>query len=258
MKIWKYIIIPICITERKHWKEYFLEFLMIFLAVTLGFFAENIRESLSNREIERNNIQSVITNLTDDSLQLAAVIQFNETRLNGIDTFLSLKKMNIKDTVIKKRFYYYALVYAAYFRDFISNDATIEQMKASGSLRLIKKQNISDSILKYEYINKVIKSNEDVLGLEYSKMLDGAAKLFDLTIYNNPSVQQGFLAHNVNVVPAEELNDINQTDPFALNEYYNFVSEQSLSLKYYVQLLLNQLTYIRNLIPFLKKAYNLR
>ena len=27
----------------KHWKEYFLEFLMIFLAVTLWFFAENIR-----------------------------------------------------------------------------------------------------------------------------------------------------------------------------------------------------------------------
>src|ERR1700730_16037339 len=29
----------------KKWKEYFLEFLMIFLAVTLGFFAENIREN---------------------------------------------------------------------------------------------------------------------------------------------------------------------------------------------------------------------
>ena len=31
----------------KKWKEYFLEFLMIFLAVTLGFFAENIREYFS-------------------------------------------------------------------------------------------------------------------------------------------------------------------------------------------------------------------
>ena len=27
----------------KKWKEYFLEFLMIFLAVTMGFIAENIR-----------------------------------------------------------------------------------------------------------------------------------------------------------------------------------------------------------------------
>ena len=31
--------------EKKNFKEYFLEFLMIFLAVTLGFFAENIREN---------------------------------------------------------------------------------------------------------------------------------------------------------------------------------------------------------------------
>lgn len=30
--------------EKKNFKEYFLEFLMIFLAVTLGFFAESLRE----------------------------------------------------------------------------------------------------------------------------------------------------------------------------------------------------------------------
>jgi hypothetical protein len=30
--------------EKKNFKEYFLEFLMIFLAVTMGFFAENMRE----------------------------------------------------------------------------------------------------------------------------------------------------------------------------------------------------------------------
>jgi hypothetical protein len=29
--------------EKKYFKDYFLEFLMIFLAVTLGFIAENIR-----------------------------------------------------------------------------------------------------------------------------------------------------------------------------------------------------------------------
>ena len=31
----------------KKWKEYFLEFLMIFLAVTLGFIGENVREGIS-------------------------------------------------------------------------------------------------------------------------------------------------------------------------------------------------------------------
>src|SRR5436305_9060491 len=34
-------------TDQQPWKEYFLEFIMIFLAVTLGFFAETVRERLS-------------------------------------------------------------------------------------------------------------------------------------------------------------------------------------------------------------------
>jgi hypothetical protein len=38
--------------KRKNFREYFLEFLMIFLAVTLGFFAENLREhfAYSNKQ----------------------------------------------------------------------------------------------------------------------------------------------------------------------------------------------------------------
>ncbi len=36
--------------EKKNFKQYFLEFIMIFLAVTLGFFAENIREYVADHE----------------------------------------------------------------------------------------------------------------------------------------------------------------------------------------------------------------
>ncbi len=35
--------------EKKGIKEYFLEFIMIFLAVTLGFIAENIREKITEQ-----------------------------------------------------------------------------------------------------------------------------------------------------------------------------------------------------------------
>ena len=34
----------------KKFKEYFLEFLMVFLAVTLGFFAEGLREHIADKE----------------------------------------------------------------------------------------------------------------------------------------------------------------------------------------------------------------
>ncbi len=39
--------------KKKKFTEYLLEFLMIFLAVTLGFFAESLREGLADHAKER-------------------------------------------------------------------------------------------------------------------------------------------------------------------------------------------------------------
>ena len=48
--------------EKKKLKEYFLEFVMIFLAVTLGFIAENIRENISDSEKGRSYIKGLLEN----------------------------------------------------------------------------------------------------------------------------------------------------------------------------------------------------
>src|SRR5436190_23269722 len=55
----------------KKWKEYFLEFLMIFLAVTLGFFAENIREHY----VENERTEEYARSLYDDLKVDTATIQ---------------------------------------------------------------------------------------------------------------------------------------------------------------------------------------
>ena len=44
----------------KKWKEYFLEFLMIFLAVTMGFLAESYREHLADKEKVKQAIVSLV------------------------------------------------------------------------------------------------------------------------------------------------------------------------------------------------------
>jgi uncharacterized membrane protein len=43
---------------KKNFREYFLEFLMIFLAVTLGFFAENLRESQVQKDTTGKYVES--------------------------------------------------------------------------------------------------------------------------------------------------------------------------------------------------------
>src|SRR5437763_1768379 len=45
--------------EKKNFKEYFLEGLMIFLAVTLGFFAECLREHIIDKSKEQEYISSL-------------------------------------------------------------------------------------------------------------------------------------------------------------------------------------------------------
>lgn len=47
--------------QKKKIKEYFLEFLMLFIAVTLGFFAENLREKQIEQHREISYLKNVHT-----------------------------------------------------------------------------------------------------------------------------------------------------------------------------------------------------
>jgi len=62
---------------KKNFKEYFLEFIMIFLAVTLGFLAENIRERISDHSREKDYIVSIIQDMQKDSASLTNYIYKN-------------------------------------------------------------------------------------------------------------------------------------------------------------------------------------
>jgi hypothetical protein len=86
--------------KKKHWKEYFLEGLMIFIAVMMGFIAENIREGITNRQHVRELVSQLVQDLKSDTSQLNTMYQF-ETEIkdaNGELTILlqqPLKGLNI-------------------------------------------------------------------------------------------------------------------------------------------------------------------
>ena len=46
--------------EKKSFKEYLLEGLMIFLAVSMGFIAENIRENITKHEKEQHLMEMLV------------------------------------------------------------------------------------------------------------------------------------------------------------------------------------------------------
>jgi len=74
----------------KKWKEYFLEFLMIFLAVTLGFFAESFRESLSDRNKEKEYIESLVADLKNDQQILSNHILHVKTGISMMDSMITV------------------------------------------------------------------------------------------------------------------------------------------------------------------------
>ena len=65
----------------KNWKEHITEFVMLFAAVTLGFFAENIREhQVINHRIEQNKI-AIFKDLQADSSEIARVLDVEDNSI---------------------------------------------------------------------------------------------------------------------------------------------------------------------------------
>jgi hypothetical protein len=82
---------PHHITHKKKWGEYLLEFLMLFLAVFLGFIAENFRERAVEGKKEKEYIKSIVEDLKTDSTNLNFIIYRYMPAVNSwIDSSVSL------------------------------------------------------------------------------------------------------------------------------------------------------------------------
>ena len=82
---------------QKHIKEYFLEFIMLFLAISLGFFAENYREQMNEKE---NMTVFLTTHYMDEAEKMAdriAIIDHGE--IKRIGTPAEIKKQTNSKTI---------------------------------------------------------------------------------------------------------------------------------------------------------------
>jgi len=136
--------------KKKKFKEYFLEFLMIFLAVTLGFFAENIREHFADKEKEKQYLISFNEDLSIDERKLPLLISsIEKQQIHPADSLpYVLNHVSVK---IPANDVYYSLrlmIRQQGIRVFIT-DRTIEQAKNAGEMRLITNKQVSDSLIDY-------------------------------------------------------------------------------------------------------------
>src|SRR5882724_2521484 len=203
----------------KKWKEYFLEFLMIFLAVTLGFIAENIREHITDSVKEKQYIAGFIRNLKDDTANLRHVIEFDKQQVKGVDSMLKLSHVSMTIDSNRKSFYYIAFRYFYNSSSFKSNDATLQQLKSTGDYRLIEKDHVADSLTKYDADIHNIYSQGAYYEAYFKEILSRLDELTDMTILGDTSfVKNGKMMNK----PFPQLRDNNGKLPTLFNKIFDF------------------------------------
>jgi hypothetical protein len=228
-------------------KEYLLEGLMIFIAVTMGFFAESLRENMTNREKEHAYISSLIGNLQNDKTNLIAVININKKKLDDLDSVLNLSDKDLNDIKTRQKLYSYVNIIGQ-MEGFTSTDATMLQLKNSGGLQYIKHAHIADSIALYDMAMRDIKSAEAPYGKSVEKGFDAASLLLVFHDATATAKRKG--------LPDAKKYPILTKDVTKLAMFFNTIGLERGWTENYIRNLKEVQPYNTRLIELLKKEYD--
>ena len=231
----------------KKWKEYITEFIMLFAAVTLGFFEENQREHLIEGNREKQYMQSLYEDLRNDTTILNNLVKYDTIQTAKLDTTNKLLVENKWDADNIKLLYRLNLKTAGTIRYNLS-ERTSAQLKNAGGMRLIANQELSNKISEYWVKSENLKEyNTFVDDLKF-KARERSYSIFDQKYYTD--VTKGIVADNAQLLTK---------DAFTLTEYSNRLNHINNSMK---NVLLPSIDrhYKRavELLSLLKKEYKLK
>jgi len=166
--------------EKKSLKEYVLEGLMIFLAVTMGFFAENLRETISDNQKIHEYMQSMVSDLQSDISLYRSSVDFNQKSAQMIDTIINSLTANKNN---KAKVYFMARTLTIGASVIAPNAKTFEQMKSSGTIRLVSYQRIADSIASYYQWVKKFDYWSELQRQRLNDLLNSNDKIFNAAIF---------------------------------------------------------------------------
>jgi len=123
------------VPHSKKWKDYLYEFLMLFLAVTAGFFVENKREHYIERQRANQFSRQLLADLQLDSAMFEDINRRIQSMQKGHDSlfYLLTQKTGATDREILE-----TLLPLTFVFDIPATTTTYNQMKTSGSLRYIE------------------------------------------------------------------------------------------------------------------------
>lgn len=181
----------------KPWKHYAMEFFMLFLAVSLGFFTENLRDHIVENERAKEMAIGLFYDLQNDSTQLNEAIERKElfiTELNSLIITLSDKDVKNKVTQLT----YYQASFLLEIDVPIPSKANLDQLINSGSLRYFKNKKLVSEISKWDNIiafkfleryqtdqNRLIEEIRSISRVFYPVIIDSMRTFSYRNFYNN-------------------------------------------------------------------------
>ena len=169
-------------TARRKWTHYFWEFLMLFLAVFCGFLAEYQLEHIIEHQREKKYMETMIEDLKSDSAMFETNIKLRQSRITMIDSLVIL--LSSSDLNEKGNDVYFFGRSISPPANIFPNDRTIQQLKNSGNLRLIRNRNISNNIMAYDQVMRQTlfdMGDEVEMRAEYRKL---ASKVFKTKVFH--------------------------------------------------------------------------
>ena len=242
--------------KSKQWKEYFIEFLMIFLAVTLGFFAENIREHYIENERAKQYAQSLYDDLKVDTLTIQRTYDeknWIQSKFEKAETILSLNEVSKHN-----EFIYYVERYVTINDVFSPQDITYQQLRSSGNFRYIKNIALYKSIANYYNLYSRYQSTDEKFGqVNKNELAAIESKLFNVKDLTGLDNYKGTNFYNLVLPSVKKLEPI-INDKQSLNLLYINIDNAKNRIngsKLFLVWLKGAAT---NLLKELKKEYDLK
>ena len=236
----------------KKWKEYLTEFLMLFLAVSMGFIAENIREKYTENERSNELMESFIMDVKENQKQLDSLVMNNKRISLYYDSLVfdigfgkrQIDIIKLSESIDLKMY------------RFINKKTIFEQMKSSGALRYIQDKEILKSMLRYEenadyaerrsmdnetdqYNDKFRATIDEILPLSFFKYIsaDEIKSVTKLDSILNPKIYDNYKNYNSEIKKVIENTKFTKEQLNKLAKAWYFRRERlSFGLRYQILL----------------------
>ena len=184
--------------HKKKWHEYILEFAMLFLAVFLGFLAENFREHQVEHNREREYMVTMVEDLESDIPIIDSTVREWTFANMSVDSVVDAITPSLVATDQAK--VYRHINEALNPWSFKYNDRTITQLKNAGGFRLLRNEKVSHAIISYDQFNNDALMN---IASEHLLLYNTAMTLKNKAL-SQAVVYSVFTRHYYNPVPVSE------------------------------------------------------